>query len=107
VFAREVKKIRCQADPAQLAQLDKLFAQLDPFVLKETIEAKLRPVLRFQVRRFAAKRRSRLRSRAGTHLNKRRLRRPAVGLICSAAPQHDKPVILLLENYFPLGVFSD
>jgi hypothetical protein len=39
-----------KADPAQLARLSKLFAQLDPFALKDTIEAKLRAVLRHQVR---------------------------------------------------------
>ena len=39
-----------KADPEKLAALEKLFAQLDPFVLKKTIEAKLRAVLRHQVR---------------------------------------------------------
>lgn len=39
-----------KADPEKLARLEKLFAQLDPFVLKKTIEAKLRAVLRHQVR---------------------------------------------------------
>jgi len=39
-----------KADPQKLAQLEKLFAQLDPFVLKNSIEAKLKVVLRHQVR---------------------------------------------------------
>lgn len=39
-----------QADPAALARLEKLFGQLDPFALKETIEAQLRVVLRHEVR---------------------------------------------------------
>ena len=39
-----------KADPAQLVRLSKLFAQLDPFALKDTIEAKLRAVLRHQGR---------------------------------------------------------
>ena len=39
-----------KADPAQLPRLSKLFAQLDPFALKDSIEAKLRAVLRHQVR---------------------------------------------------------
>src|SRR2546422_11555388 len=36
-----------KADRAQLARLEKLFAQLDPFALKETIEAKLTAVVRY------------------------------------------------------------
>ena len=39
-----------KTDPAQLARLSKLLAQLDPFALKDTIEGKLRAVLRHQVR---------------------------------------------------------
>lgn len=39
-----------KADPQKLAQLEKLSAQLDPFVLKNSIEAKLKVVLRHQVR---------------------------------------------------------
>jgi hypothetical protein len=39
-----------KADRAQLARLAKRFAPLDPFALKDTIEAKLRAVLRHQVR---------------------------------------------------------
>jgi len=39
-----------KAESAQLARLTKLFAQLDPSALKDTIEAKLRAVLRHQVR---------------------------------------------------------
>ena len=39
-----------KADRQKLAQLEKLFARLDPFVLKRTIEAKLRAVLCHQVR---------------------------------------------------------
>ena len=39
-----------KTDPAQLARLSKLLAQLDPFALKDTIEGKLRTVLRHQVR---------------------------------------------------------
>ena len=44
-----------KADPEKLARLEKLFAQLDPFVLKKIIEAKLRAVLRRQVRPIRAK----------------------------------------------------
>jgi hypothetical protein len=40
-----------QADPAQIARLEKLLAGLDPFALKETIEQKLRGILRHEVRR--------------------------------------------------------
>ena len=47
-FAR--LKASGQAAPATLARLEKLFAELDPFALKETIEAKLRVVLRHEVR---------------------------------------------------------
>ena len=39
-----------QADPAALARLEKLFARLDPFALHQIIEAKLRTVLRHEVR---------------------------------------------------------
>ena len=39
-----------KADPEKLARLEKLFDQLDPFVLKQTTEAKLKLVLRHQVR---------------------------------------------------------
>jgi hypothetical protein len=38
------------ADPTQLRRLSKLFAQLDPFALKDSIETKLRTVLHHQVR---------------------------------------------------------
>ena len=37
--------------PEQMARLEKLRATLDPFVLKEIIEQKLRTILRHQVRR--------------------------------------------------------
>ena len=37
--------------PEQMARLEKLRATLDPFVLKEIIEQKLRAILRHQVRR--------------------------------------------------------
>lgn len=37
-------------DPEKIRQLEKVFLQLDPFALKETIEAKLKLVLRHQVR---------------------------------------------------------
>jgi hypothetical protein len=40
-----------QADPVQLARLEKLLATLDPFELKEKIERKLRRILRHEVRR--------------------------------------------------------
>jgi hypothetical protein len=36
-------------DPEKLARLEKLYGQLDPFVLKKTIGTKLRAVLRHQV----------------------------------------------------------
>jgi len=39
-----------KVDAAQLTRLSKLLTQLDPFALKDTIEAKLRTVLRHQVR---------------------------------------------------------
>jgi hypothetical protein len=38
-----------QADPAQVARLEQLMAQLDPFDLKEKIEKKLRAILRREV----------------------------------------------------------
>jgi len=44
-----------KADPAQLARLSKLFAQLDPFTLKEIIETKLKVVLRHEVRPIAGR----------------------------------------------------
>ena len=37
-------------DRAQLDRLEKLFRELDPFLLKQTIEAKLRAVLAHQAR---------------------------------------------------------
>jgi hypothetical protein len=37
-------------DLAKIQQLEKLFLQLDPFALKKSIEAKLKAVLRHQVR---------------------------------------------------------
>jgi hypothetical protein len=40
-----------QAEPEQIARLEKLLATLDPFVLKEKIEQKLRAILRHEVRR--------------------------------------------------------
>jgi hypothetical protein len=40
-----------QAQRAQLARMQKLFVSLDPFALKETIEQKLRAILRHEVRR--------------------------------------------------------
>ena len=43
-----------QADPAQIARLEQLMARLDPFALKETIEQKLRTILRREVRLKAA-----------------------------------------------------
>ena len=66
-----------QANPGQIASLEQLMAGLDPFGLKEKIEQKLRAILRQQ---------SALTAPSGVeianpsaHLNKRRLRRPAVG----------------------------
>lgn len=38
-------------DSAQIAELEKIASKLDPFVLKETIERKLRLILRRQIRR--------------------------------------------------------
>jgi hypothetical protein len=38
-------------DPAQIVELEKLVATLDPFALKETIEKKLSTILRHQIRR--------------------------------------------------------
>lgn len=43
-----------QANPAQIAPLEKLMARLDPFALKEKIEQKLRAILRREVRLKAA-----------------------------------------------------
>lgn len=40
-----------QIDQAQIERLEKLLTGLDPFVLKQKIEQKLRAVLRYQVRR--------------------------------------------------------
>jgi hypothetical protein len=48
-FAR--LKASPQADPAQIARLEKLLATLDPFALKEKIEQKLRAILRRELRR--------------------------------------------------------
>lgn len=48
-FAR--LKASAQLEPAQLARLEKLFARLDPFELKDKIEQKLRVVLRHTIRR--------------------------------------------------------
>ncbi len=51
-FAR--LKASPQADPLQLARLEKLLATLDPFTLKQQIERKLRAILRHEVRRSYA-----------------------------------------------------
>jgi hypothetical protein len=48
-FAR--LKACAQADPTQIARLEKLLARLDPFALKDTIEKKLRGILRHELRR--------------------------------------------------------
>ena len=48
-FAR--LKAATRVDPAQIAELEKLTAKLDPFALKEKIERKLRTILRHQIRR--------------------------------------------------------
>lgn len=44
-------KASAGVDPAQIAKLEKLFIALDPFDLKETIEKKLRVILRYHARR--------------------------------------------------------
>jgi len=45
-----------QADREQIARLEKLFAVLDPFELKQTIETKLRALLRLEIRRSSSRR---------------------------------------------------
>jgi hypothetical protein len=45
-----------QADREQIARLEKVLAGLDPFALKETIETKLRALLRLEIRRSPSRR---------------------------------------------------
>jgi len=45
-----------QADPEQIARLEKVFAVLDPFELKQTVETKLRALLRLEIRRSSSRR---------------------------------------------------
>jgi hypothetical protein len=61
-FAR--LKASAQADPAQIARLEKLLAKLDPFELKETIEQKLRAILPYPNASAARPSRVRKRERA-------------------------------------------
>jgi hypothetical protein len=44
-------KMAAGVNPAQITELEKIVSKLDPFALKETIERKLRVILRSQIRR--------------------------------------------------------
>ena len=86
-----------QANPVQSQRLKQLMAGLDPLGLKEKIEQKLRAILRQQVR--PSLHQSGLESaNPSADLNKRRLRRPALWLVCS---DPRSPPLTLPKLFFP------